>query len=70
MSGNTNRINNPFSKYVCHTIIAITVKFGDSFHRGNVSESEGEQDGPDNEVTLPQSISSRGNLKSTQSAIR
>ncbi|XP_064610721.1 suppressor of SWI4 1 homolog isoform X2 [Liolophura sinensis] len=38
--------------------------------QGNVSESEGEQDGPDNEVTLPQSVSSRGNLKSTQSAIR
>ncbi|KAG1695310.1 Suppressor of SWI4 1 [Nymphon striatum] len=37
---------------------------------GNVSESEGEQDGPENEVELPQSINSRGNVASEQSAIR
>ncbi|XP_069124402.1 suppressor of SWI4 1 homolog [Argopecten irradians] len=37
---------------------------------GNLSESEAELDGPENEVVLPQSISSRGNIKSTKSAIR
>ncbi|XP_046352854.2 suppressor of SWI4 1 homolog [Haliotis rufescens] len=37
---------------------------------GNLSESEGEQDGPHNEVTLPQQIHGRGNLKAGQSAIR
>ncbi|XP_046554508.1 suppressor of SWI4 1 homolog [Haliotis rubra] len=37
---------------------------------GNLSESEGEQDGPHNEVTLPQQLHGRGNLKAGQSAIR
>ncbi|XP_060074843.1 suppressor of SWI4 1 homolog [Ylistrum balloti] len=37
---------------------------------GNLSESEAELDGPDNEVVLPQRISSRGNIKATKSAIR
>ncbi|XP_067122245.1 suppressor of SWI4 1 homolog [Centruroides vittatus] len=37
---------------------------------GNLSESEAEPDGPENEVVLPQHISSRGNIKSEKSAIR
>ncbi|OWF46469.1 suppressor of SWI4 1 homolog [Mizuhopecten yessoensis] len=37
---------------------------------GNLSESEAELDGPENEVVLPQTITSRGNIKSTKSAIR
>ncbi|XP_033729367.1 suppressor of SWI4 1 homolog [Pecten maximus] len=37
---------------------------------GNLSESEAELDGPENEVVLPQSISSRGNIRATKSAIR
>ncbi|KAL8619200.1 hypothetical protein ACOMHN_049982 [Nucella lapillus] len=37
---------------------------------GNMSESEGEMDGPHNEVVLPQEVRGRGNVKATQSAIR
>ncbi|KAK6170878.1 hypothetical protein SNE40_019168 [Patella caerulea] len=37
---------------------------------GNLSESEAELDGPHNEVTLPQNVFGRGNIKSAQSAIR
>lgn len=37
---------------------------------GNLSESEAEIDGPENEVVLPQHISSRGNIQSEKSAIR
>ncbi|XP_033098988.1 suppressor of SWI4 1 homolog [Anneissia japonica] len=37
---------------------------------GNLSESEAEQDGPHNEVNLPQSIGSRGNMTAEKSAIR
>ncbi|CAH1795415.1 unnamed protein product [Owenia fusiformis] len=37
---------------------------------GNISDSEGELDGPHNEVVLPQTIASRGNIKSANSAIR
>ncbi|XP_076461005.1 suppressor of SWI4 1 homolog isoform X2 [Babylonia areolata] len=37
---------------------------------GNMSESEGEMDGPHNEVVLPQDVRGRGNVKATQSAIR
>lgn len=37
---------------------------------GNFSESENEMDGPHNEVVLPQEVRGRGNVKSTQSAIR
>lgn len=37
---------------------------------GNMSESEGEMDGPHNEVFLPQEVRGRGNVKATQSAIR
>lgn len=37
---------------------------------GNMSESEAEQDGPENKVVLPQNISGRGNIKSSQSAVR
>ncbi|PVD38432.1 hypothetical protein C0Q70_01047 [Pomacea canaliculata] len=37
---------------------------------GNLSESEGEMDGPHNEVTLPQEVRGRGNIKATQSAVR
>ncbi|ESO84096.1 hypothetical protein LOTGIDRAFT_184139 [Lottia gigantea] len=36
----------------------------------NLSESEAEFDGPHNEVTLPQNVFGRGNMKSSQSAIR
>lgn len=35
-----------------------------------MSESEGEMDGPQNQVILPQHIPGRGNIKSAQSAIR
>ena len=41
-----------------------------AFRDGNLSESEAEMDGPHNEVILPQALSSRGNIKSTKSAIR
>ncbi|KAK7111937.1 suppressor of SWI4 1 homolog [Littorina saxatilis] len=37
---------------------------------GNASESEGEFDGPHNQVVLPQEVRGRGNVKATQSAIR
>ncbi|XP_038046395.1 suppressor of SWI4 1 homolog isoform X2 [Patiria miniata] len=37
---------------------------------GQLSESEAEQEGPDNEVTVPQSMSSRGNIAAQKSAIR
>uniref|UniRef100_T1J3I8 Brix domain-containing protein n=1 Tax=Strigamia maritima TaxID=126957 RepID=T1J3I8_STRMM len=37
---------------------------------GNLSESEVELDGPANQVTLPQNVSSRGNMVAEQSAIR
>ena len=37
---------------------------------GNLSESEGEMDGPHNQVVLPQEVRGRGNVKATQSAIR
>lgn len=37
---------------------------------GNLSESEAEADGPENQVTLPQNISSRGNVASQKSSIR
>ncbi|XP_077986752.1 suppressor of SWI4 1 homolog [Glandiceps talaboti] len=37
---------------------------------GYLSESEAEQDGPHNEVTLPQTVTSRGNIASQQSAVR
>lgn len=37
--------------------------------RDDVSESEAEDD-PDTHVTLPQKLSSRGNLAASQSAIR
>ncbi len=40
------------------------------FRGGNLSESEAEMDGPHNEVTLPQEMRGRGNLKAGQSAIR
>jgi hypothetical protein len=38
--------------------------------RGNLSESEGEMDGPLGEVVLPQEVRGRGNVKAQQSAIR
>jgi ribosome biogenesis protein SSF1/2 len=38
--------------------------------RDNLSESEMEVDGPHNEVTLPQDLPGRGNVKSAKSAIR
>lgn len=38
--------------------------------RGNVSESEGEDMAGEGEVTLPQDLPGRGNIKSEQSAIR
>ncbi|ESO03352.1 hypothetical protein HELRODRAFT_100124 [Helobdella robusta] len=37
---------------------------------GNLSESEAEQDGPANEVVLPQFVSGRGNIPSSKSAVR
>ncbi|XP_071948070.1 suppressor of SWI4 1 homolog [Antedon mediterranea] len=37
---------------------------------GALSESEPEQDGPHNEINLPQSIGSRGNMAAEKSAIR
>ncbi|XP_077862557.1 suppressor of SWI4 1 homolog, partial [Saccoglossus kowalevskii] len=37
---------------------------------GYLSESEAEQDGPHNEVTLPQNLGSRGNISAQQSAVR
>ncbi|XP_070581945.1 suppressor of SWI4 1 homolog [Ptychodera flava] len=37
---------------------------------GYLSESEAEQDGPHNEVTLPQTVKSRGNIAAHQSAVR
>lgn len=37
---------------------------------GNLSESEGEMDGPANEVTLPQKLTSRGNVEAGKSAIK
>lgn len=37
---------------------------------GNLSESEAEPDGPENEVVLTQNISSRGNMVTQQSGIR
>ena len=36
----------------------------------NLSESEGEMDGPHNQVVLPQDVRGRGNIKAAQSAIR
>ena len=41
-----------------------------SAYRGDVSESEGELDGPQNEVVLPQMIAGRGNMLAQKSAIR
>ena len=41
-----------------------------SLCRGNVSESEGEEMAGEGEVTLPQDLPGRGNIKSEQSAIR
>lgn len=38
--------------------------------RGNLSESEAEPDGPENEVTLPQIVGSRGNMPAQKSAVR
>lgn len=38
--------------------------------RGYGSESEGEELGGDGEVTLPQDLPGRGNLKTEQSAVR
>ena len=40
------------------------------FRAGYLSDSEAELDGEHNEVVLPQHVSSRGNIKSTKSAIR
>ncbi|XP_022241580.1 suppressor of SWI4 1 homolog [Limulus polyphemus] len=37
---------------------------------GNLSESEAEVDGPENQVILPQNISSRGNIASHKSSLR
>ena len=41
-----------------------------SFRMGYSSESEAELDGPASEVILPQTIHSRGNIKSAKSAVR
>ena len=41
------------------------------FHRGgDASESEGEDNDPDNRVSLPQDISTRGNMANQISSIR
>ena len=37
---------------------------------GQLSESEAEQDGPHNEVTVPQEMTTRGNIATQKSAIR
>ena len=41
-----------------------------SLRLGYSSESEAELDGPASEVILPQTIHSRGNIKSAKSAVR